>query len=241
MAFDNTSHIPASTARAQLFAFPSLLPSDKSTTWLYSTLAILGSLLMLEQVVYRYKKRHLPGSSWTIPIIGKFADSVNPSMEGYKRQWNSGALSAISVFNMYVYLQQSPYLTYRNCSFIVMASSTEYSRKILNSPAYAEPCLVHSAKQVLCKENWYASSYLQLMLLTFGRVFLTGKEHVDYRRGLNGLFTRKALGYVLTYLITRQTTHCLIACILPSRTSSHGSTLLNGLRCLRKILPPGRL
>lgn len=26
------------------------------------------------------------------------------------------------------------------------------------------------------------------------RVFLTGKEHVEYRRGLNGLFTRKALG-----------------------------------------------
>ena len=28
------------------------------------------------------------------------------------------------------------------------------------------------------------------------RVFLTGKEHVEYRRGLNLLFTRKALGYV---------------------------------------------
>lgn len=28
------------------------------------------------------------------------------------------------------------------------------------------------------------------------RVFLTGKDHVDYRKVLNLLFTRKALGYV---------------------------------------------
>jgi hypothetical protein len=58
-------------------------------------------LLFLEQAVYRFKKRHLPGASWTIPLIGKFADSMSPSMEGYKKQWDSGALSAISVFNMY--------------------------------------------------------------------------------------------------------------------------------------------
>jgi hypothetical protein len=40
-------------------------------------------------------------------------------------------------------------------SFIVMASSNEFSRKILNSPTYAEPCLVHSAKQILRADNWY--------------------------------------------------------------------------------------
>lgn len=40
-------------------------------------------------------------------------------------------------------------------SFIVIASSNEYSRKILNSPNYAEPCLVASAKPILLKENWY--------------------------------------------------------------------------------------
>jgi hypothetical protein len=39
-------------------------------------------------------------------------------------------------------------------SFIVIASSNELTRKIMNSPAYAEPCLVASAKQVLIKENW---------------------------------------------------------------------------------------
>lgn len=71
-----------------------------SATWLYTTLAIVASLLILEQSVYRYKKRHLPGASWTIPVIGKFADSMKPTMEGYMKQWKSGALSAISVFNM---------------------------------------------------------------------------------------------------------------------------------------------
>lgn len=80
-------------------AIPSLLPSGN---WFYTSAAIVLSLLALEQTVYRYKKRHLPGSKWTIPIIGKFKDSLNPTMEGYMAQWKSGALSALSVFNMYV-------------------------------------------------------------------------------------------------------------------------------------------
>jgi C-22 sterol desaturase len=63
-------------------------------------------------------------------------------------------------------------------SFIVMASTNKYARKILNSPTYAEPCLVHSAKAVLEPDNW---------------VFLTGKVHSDYRRVLNSLFTKTAL------------------------------------------------
>ncbi|KAI0005436.1 cytochrome P450 sterol C22-desaturase [Russula compacta] len=158
--------MPSSTSLAHLsnIQLPYLLSSaSKAATWAYTTLAIIIALLALEQSVYRYKKKHLPGDSWTIPIIGKFADSMKPTLEGYMKQWNSGALSALSVFNI----------------FIVMASSTEYSRKILNSPMHAEPCLVHSAKQVLRPDNW---------------VFLTGKEHVAYRRGLNNLFTHKALG-----------------------------------------------
>ncbi|KAI0286738.1 cytochrome P450 sterol C22-desaturase [Russula aff. rugulosa BPL654] len=131
-------------------------PSNAAT---YTTLAILFAFLVLEQSVYRYKKKHLPGDIWTIPIIGKFTDSMKPTMEGYR---SSGT--------------QEPSVP---SVFIVMASSTEYSRKILNSPAHAEPCLVYSAKQVLLPENW---------------VFLTGKEHVAYRRVLNNLFTHKALG-----------------------------------------------
>lgn len=94
--------VPSITADAlDHISIPSFLsPPAGTATWLYTTLAIVLGLLALEQSVYRYKKRHLPGDNWTIPIIGKFADSVKPTMEGYVRQWNSGALSALSVFNM---------------------------------------------------------------------------------------------------------------------------------------------
>ena len=47
---------------------------------------------------------------------------------------------------------------------------------------YVKPCVVDVAKKILRPTNW---------------VFLDGKAHVDYRRGLNGLFTRKALGEYL--------------------------------------------
>ncbi|KAF7378407.1 Cytochrome P450 [Mycena sanguinolenta] len=149
--------VPSSAAAAAfstsspLYSFQSSLAAvngQGSWTWLYTTGAILFGLLVLEQTVYRAKKRHLPGDSWTIPIIGKFADSMKPTMESYKKQWDSGVLSAVSVFNI----------------FIVVASSNDYARKILNSPT----------------------------------IFLTGKDHADYRRGLNGLFTRKAIGMYIS-------------------------------------------
>ncbi|EIW67128.1 C-22 sterol desaturase [Tremella mesenterica] len=143
------------------------------TNWKFDTkttaatiLTAIISLLILEQLVYRSKKAQLPGARWTIPIIGKFADSLNPTMANYKAQWNSGPLSAVSVFNI----------------FIVIGSSNEMARKILNSPTYAGPCLVQSAKKVLLPENW---------------VFLHGKVHADYRKALNVLFTKTALSIYL--------------------------------------------
>lgn len=56
------------------------------------------------------------------------------------------------------------------------------SRKIFNSPTYVKPCVVDAAHKLLGKTNW---------------VFLDGKEHVEYRKGLNNLFTRKALSCYL--------------------------------------------
>lgn len=100
MASANASFPPvlsSSPSSDGLPSFPNLLPSG---SWFYTTAAIILSLLVLEQSVYRFKKRHLPGDRWTIPVIGKFADSMKPTMEGYMKQWNSGALSALSVFNM---------------------------------------------------------------------------------------------------------------------------------------------
>jgi sterol 22-desaturase len=52
------------------------------------------------------------------------------------------------------------------------------ARKVFNSPSYAKPCVVDIAHKLLRPTNW---------------VFLDGKAHVDYRKGLNGLFTRQAL------------------------------------------------
>ncbi|KIY45234.1 cytochrome P450 [Fistulina hepatica ATCC 64428] len=172
VAFDTPPTFNATVSDASVTQWSTF---SGDATWFFTTGAIVLSLLILEQSVYRYKKQHLPGSPWTIPIIGKFADSLHPTLENYQQQWNSGSLSCVSVFNI----------------FIVMASSNEYARKILNN-VNTEPCLVHSAKTVLLPDNW---------------VFLTGKTHVEYRKGLNALFTRKAMGkYVeIQDLIARQT------------------------------------
>ena len=52
------------------------------------------------------------------------------------------------------------------------------ARKVFNSPTFVKPCVVDVAIKLLRPTNW---------------VFMDGKAHVDYRKGLNGLFTRQAL------------------------------------------------
>ncbi|KZV95631.1 cytochrome P450 [Exidia glandulosa HHB12029] len=194
----------SNTLYAALRTLPVQLPDQVTggSVW-YTVGAVVASLLVLEQLVYRTKKGHLPGPRWTIPIIGKFADSRSPTLEKYIESWKSGALSAVSVFNI----------------FIVMSATNEYSRKIFNSPKYAEPCLVASAKQVLCPDNW---------------VFLNGKAHVEYRRILNTLFTRKALSiYLQTQdAITRQ--H-FARWLIESELSSKPGTLMNPIRDLNMV------
>ncbi|KKK15874.1 hypothetical protein P175DRAFT_0501211 [Aspergillus ochraceoroseus IBT 24754] len=66
--------------------------------------------------------------------------------------------------------------------FVVIAATRDMSRKIFNSPGYVKPCVVDAAHKLLGKTNW---------------VFLDGKEHVEFRKGLNGLFTRQALSFYL--------------------------------------------
>ncbi len=61
---------------------------------------------------------------------------------------------------------------------MVIAASRDMARKVFNSPAYVKPCVVDVAQKLLRPTNW---------------VFLDGKAHVEYRKGLNGLFTRQAL------------------------------------------------
>ncbi|KAM5438561.1 RNA polymerase C-22 sterol desaturase [Microsporum ferrugineum] len=69
--------------------------------------------------------------------------------------------------------------------FVVIASTRDMARKVFNSPMYVKPCVVDSAHKLLGKTNW---------------VFLDGKDHVEYRKGLNGLFTRQALSVYMPLL-----------------------------------------
>ncbi|KAH3671132.1 hypothetical protein OGAPHI_000843 [Ogataea philodendri] len=62
--------------------------------------------------------------------------------------------------------------------FVVIASTRDLARKIFQSPNYVKPCVVDVAIKILRPSNW---------------VFLDGKEHSDYRKGLNPLFTKSAL------------------------------------------------
>ncbi|KAJ5664332.1 Cytochrome P450 61 [Penicillium longicatenatum] len=62
--------------------------------------------------------------------------------------------------------------------FVVLASDRDIAHKVFKSPSYAEPCIVPLAKDILGRTNW---------------VFLQGKAHTEYRRGLTPLFTNRAL------------------------------------------------
>lgn len=66
----------------------------------------------------------------------------------------------------------------RRHRFVVIASTRDMARKVFNSPTFVKPCVVDVAHKLLGEDNW---------------VFLDGKKHVDFRKGLNGLFTRRAL------------------------------------------------
>ena len=74
-----------------------------------------------------------------------------------------------------LHVRQSTNTFYR---FVVIASTRDMARKVFNSPTFVKPCVVDAAHKLLRPDNW---------------VFLDGKAHTEYRKGLNGLFTRQAL------------------------------------------------
>ena len=69
--------------------------------------------------------------------------------------------------------------------FVIISSQRDLSRKIFQASNYVKPCVVDVAKKILRPQNW---------------VFLDGKEHTDYRKSLNGLFTKTALSQYLPSL-----------------------------------------
>ncbi|KAH0499718.1 hypothetical protein TgHK011_006893 [Trichoderma gracile] len=66
--------------------------------------------------------------------------------------------------------------------FVVLASDRDLAHKVFKSPTFVRPCLVPMAINIMRPTAW---------------VFLNGKAHAEFRRGLTGLFTNKALS---TYL-----------------------------------------
>lgn len=146
-----------------------MLWAQNNVSWWSVILTSILAIIVYDQVSYLMKKGSIAGPKFKIwPVIGPFLESVNPKFEEYKAKWASGPLSCVSVFH----------------KFVVIASSRDLARKVLNSPAYVRPCVVDVAIKILRPSNW---------------VFMDGKKHVDYRRSLNGLFTRNALAAYLPH------------------------------------------
>lgn len=62
--------------------------------------------------------------------------------------------------------------------FVVLVADRDLTRKVFTSNAYVKSCIVPIAETIVGPTSF---------------IFLDGKKHVDFRKGLNGLFTRKAL------------------------------------------------
>ena len=110
--------------------------------------------------------------------MGPFLQSVYPKFTEYQAQWARGTLSCVSVFHKYELVLFVERIVVDSCRFVVIAATRDMARKVFNSPQYVRPCVVDVAYKLLRPVNW---------------VFLDGKPHVEYRKGLNGLFTRQAL------------------------------------------------
>jgi len=136
----------------------------------WSSLQIIATVLLIliayDQFAYIYRKGSIAGPMFKIPFMGPFIQAIHPNFNNYLLQWASGPLSCVSVFH----------------KFVVLAADRDIAHKVFKSPAYAKPCLVPIAEEIMRPTAW---------------VFLRGKAHAEFRRGLTGLFTNKALA---TYL-----------------------------------------
>lgn len=145
----------------------SVIDSFQSMFYLKMFFTAIAIILVWDQISYQIKKGSIAGPLFKFyPIIGPFLESLDPKFEEYKAKWASGDLSCVSIFH----------------KFVIIASSRDLARKILQAPKFVKPCVVDVAVKILRPCNW---------------VFLDGKAHIDYRRSLNGLFTKPALAQYL--------------------------------------------
>ncbi|KAH3670303.1 hypothetical protein WICMUC_004872 [Wickerhamomyces mucosus] len=135
----------------------------KSLSWWKLLITLISILLVWDQISYQLNKGSIEGPTYKIWPI------IGPFLDSLDPK-----------FSGYKAKWDSGPLSCVSIfhKFVVIASDRDLSRKIFQSPKYVKPCVVDVAKKILRPENW---------------VFLDGKEHVDYRKGLNGLFTKQAL------------------------------------------------
>lgn len=132
-------------------------------TWTKIIVTLIALVLVWDQVSYQLKKGSIAGPAWKMWPI------IGPFMESldpkFEEYQAKWASGALSCVSVFH-------------KFVVIASDRDLARKIFQSPKYVKPCVVDVAVKILRPSNW---------------VFLDGQAHVDYRRGLNGLFTKQAL------------------------------------------------
>lgn len=125
---------------------------------------------MYDQIMYQIRKGNIAGPKFKVWPI------IGPFLESFDPK-----------FEEYLSKWNSGPLSCVSIfhKFVIIASTRDLARKILSSPKYVKPCVVDVAVKILRPTNW---------------VFKDGKEHVDYRRSLNGLFTPQALQIYLPVL-----------------------------------------
>ncbi|SGZ57169.1 CIC11C00000005901 [Sungouiella intermedia] len=168
MEFNNTSALAdaAGVVRASSGASgiaTQVLSLWNSLSWWQVITTVIISVLAYDQIMYQIRKGSIAGPKF------KFWPIIGPFLESLDPK-----------FEEYLAKWNSGPLSCVSIfhKFVVIASTRELARKILSSPKYVKPCVVDVAIKILRPTNW---------------VFLDGKEHVDYRKSLNGLFVRKAL------------------------------------------------
>lgn len=167
MSMNATAHAAGAASAGAVMAAPSLLDKLQGMSYLQMFVTLICGVLVWDQVSYQMKKGNIAGPRFKVyPIIGPFLESLDPKFEEYKAKWDSGPLSCVSIFH----------------KFVIIASTRDLARKVLQAPKYVKPCVVDVAVKILRPSNW---------------VFLDGKAHTDYRKSLNGLFTKTALAQYL--------------------------------------------
>ena len=134
-----------------------------SLSWLQIFISLLVVAISYDQISYQLNKGSIAGPRF------KIWPFIGPFLESLDPK-----------FEEYVAKWNSGPLSCVSIfhKFVVIASDNTLARKIFQSPSFVKPCVVDVAVKILRPTNW---------------VFLDGKAHVDYRKGLNPLFTKKAL------------------------------------------------